>query len=189
MTATGENTGVDQRAIDVGGEFQQAAADPGPLDIRALAVAAATAAGRYDPAEQTPDDALKACEVMDGLVEKIEQLSIDDGGSPGEGTTVNFVDGFFDENGERVATVTGTGTVLTMTPHMWQVHRSRAELDDGTFEITGLLDVGALLRSMTQVLRIVGTGGRYAGKTGYLTLTVLDPTQRPPHYSTMFALC
>jgi hypothetical protein len=46
-----------------------------------------------------------------------------------------------------------------------------------------------MLRRMTAVLRVRGTGGRYDGRSGYVALALKDPDQRPPHYETTFVLC
>ncbi|HEY7143741.1 MAG TPA: hypothetical protein VH637_05790 [Streptosporangiaceae bacterium] len=195
MTATEEETSaasagqVDERALESGAAFQAVQPDPGPVDIRALAVAAATAAGAFAPGQGSPDDAVRACVVRDGITEKIEKLVINDGGAHGAGTTVEYTDGYYDEQGERIATATGSAVVVAMTPHMWQFHASTAEFADGSFAVSGFLDAAALMRSMTQILQIRGLTGRYAGKAGYMSLTVADPSQRPPHYATAFALC
>jgi hypothetical protein len=188
MVATNSES-VDQRAIESGAIFQVADPDPGPVPIRALAVAAATKAGLYVPGEGTIEDAVSKCIVIDGLTEKILKLVIDDGGDPGLGTTVDYVDAIFDESGRQIGTSTSGAVVLCMTPHMWQFHRSKVELDDGSFETSGLLDVAAMTRSMTQILQVVGTGGRYDGKSGYLTIAIGDPNQKPPHYATAVVMC
>jgi hypothetical protein len=180
---------VDERALESGAAFQDALADPGPVDVRVLAVAAATAAGVYRPGRDNADDAVRACITMDGITEKIEKLAISDNGSHGSGSTVEYSDGYYDAQGERIGTVTGSAVVLVTQPHMWQFHSSTVELTDGSFTISGLLDIAAMMRSMTQVLQVHGTAGRYAGKAGYLTLTVADTSQRPPFYTTAFAMC
>jgi hypothetical protein len=44
------------------------------------------------------------------------------------------------------------------------------------------------MKGMTQILQVRGTGGRYAGKAGYLSMAVADTSQRPPQYSVTIAL-
>jgi len=182
---------IDQRARDVGADAQREQEDPSPLDPRALALAAAAAAGVYTPGggEQEQAAALDRCVIVTGLTEKIEKLVVHDGGTPGTGTSVEYTDAFFDADGNRVATVQGSSIVLTMAPHMWQYHQSRAQFDDGAFEAQGVLDCTAMLRGGTQLFRLTGTEGRYAGKVGFMTLAIEDPTQKPPHYATSFVLC
>jgi Allene oxide cyclase barrel like domain len=180
---------IDQRALDVGAAALKEQADPSPLGVPALALAAATAAGVFSADEGTAEEAVAKCLVVDGLTEKVEKAVVNENATAGAGSTVEYVDGFFDSSGTRVGTVTGTAVVLTMTPHMWQYHRGHADFTDGTFETTGIVDCTAALRGMTQVLQVVGTGGRYEGKSGYLTLAIGDPTQRPPHYSTTLVMC
>lgn len=182
---------IDERALETGTmALQETVVDPGPVGVEALAVAAATAAGRYTPGESArPADALKECVVIEGLTEIVEKLVVHDvPGGAGVGTTVEYVDGYFDGD-RRIGESRGTAVVLAMTPHMWQFHKSRTEFEDGAFETTGVIDCTAMLRRMTQVLQVVGTEGRFAGKTGYVTLALKDPTQKPPHYETAVVLC
>jgi hypothetical protein len=188
--ASGTGAGpVDERALGSGAAFLELPADPGPVDIRALAVAAATAAGAYVPGRGSPDDAVMACIVRDGITEKIEKLVINDGGTHGTGTTIEYSDGYYDDSGERIATVTGSAVVVATAPHMWQFHTSTAEFADGSIAISGFLDAAAMMRSMTQILQVRGMSGRYAGKAGYMSLTIADPSQRPPHYATAIVVC
>jgi hypothetical protein len=180
---------VDERALDSGAAFAEVTADPGPVGVRGLAVAAAMAAGVYVPGQGSADEAVAACITMDGITEKIEKLVINDGGTHGAGTTIEYADGYYDAGGEKIATVTGSAVVVAMQPHIWQFHSSTAELADGSFAISGFLDAAAVMKSMTQILQIRGTGGRYAGKAGYLSMTVADTSQRPPLYAVSLALC
>lgn len=180
---------IDQRALDAGAAFLGATADPGPLDVRGLAVAAAAMAGVHVPGAETIDDAVRRCIIVDGLTEKVEKLIINDDEASGQGATVQYEDGFYDEHGERIATVSGTAVVLQAKPHMWQFHQSTAQLADGSFRISGIVDVTAMTQSMTQVLQVTGTSGRYDGKAGFLTLSIADPQIRPPHYATAFVMC
>jgi hypothetical protein len=180
---------VDSRALDSGAAFAEITADPGPVGVRGLAIAAAIAAGVYTPGEGDIDDAIAACIVMDGLTEKIEKLVINDSEGHNAGTIVEYQDGYYGADGEKVATVTGKAVVVATEPHMWQFHFGHAELADGTWETTGFLDAAAIMKSMTQILHIRGTGGRYAGKAGYLSMSVADLSQRPPLYSVSLALC
>ncbi len=180
---------IDERALDSGTMVQQAVADPGPVDIEALAVAAAAKAGLYVPGKSTTEDAVSACIIVEGLTEKIVKLTINDDGGVQLGSTVAYTDAIFDRDGKELGTSTSNAVVLGMAPHMWQYHYSTVELHDGTYETTGVLDATAMMRGMTQVLQVTGTGGRYAGKAGYLTIAIIDPTQRPPHYSTSFVVC
>ncbi|GHH88405.1 hypothetical protein GCM10018793_67950 [Streptomyces sulfonofaciens] len=188
--AQAKNTaGIDERAVNSGAAFQQAEPDPGPVDIRALAVAAATRAGRYVAGRDTVDDAVAACVARDGLTEKILKLRINDGGQEGLGTTVDYEDAILDAGGTEIGKSTSSAVVLSMTPHMWQIHRSTVELADGSYESSGLLDVHAMMRGMTQILQVTGVSGRYEGKSGYATITIGDPTQKPPSYAISFAVC
>jgi hypothetical protein len=188
---TGADEQIDERALNTGvAALQESIVDPGPIGVEALAVAAATAAGRHDPAVDRPADAVAKCIVRADLTEKVERLVVHDAkDTDGTGSLVEYVDGCYDAEGNRLGTVTGSAVVLAMTPHMWQFHRSTTELLDGSFETTGVIDCTAMLRRMTAVLRVRGTGGRYAGRHGYATLALKDPTQRPPHYETAFVLC
>ncbi|GAA3301643.1 MULTISPECIES: allene oxide cyclase barrel-like domain-containing protein [Dactylosporangium] len=182
---------IDERALNTGAAaLQESIVDPGPVGVEALAVAAATAAGVHDPAADSPADAVAKCIVLAGLTEKVERLVVHDAkDTDGTGSLVEYVDGYYDADGNRLGAATGTAVVLSMAPHMWQFHRSTTELTDGTFETTGVIDCTAMLRRMTAVLQVRGTGGRYAGRSGYVTLALKDPNQRPPHYETAFVLC
>ncbi|HEX6526877.1 MAG TPA: hypothetical protein VF070_43715 [Streptosporangiaceae bacterium] len=181
---------IDERALDAGQAFEDSMQDPGPIDIQALAVAAATAAGVFTPGQDDPDVALSKCIVMDDLTEMVEKVVVHDDAPPGSNTTVEYVDAYYDNSGRRMATVTGRAVVVMMSPHMWQFHESTAELDDGSLRITGLIDTTvAMRRGLTQILQVTGISGRYQGKSGYMTLKVKDPTKRPPHYATAFVVC
>jgi hypothetical protein len=182
-------TEIDQRALDVGADVLQATQDPGPLDVQGLALAAATAAGVFDPAQGKAEDAVRHCIVLDGLTEKVEKAVVSENTPAQPGSTVEYVDGFYDADGKRVGTLTGSAVVLAMTPHLWQYHKGHADFEDGTFETTGVVDCTAVIHGMTEVFQIVGTGGKYEGKAGYLTLAVKDATQRPPHYTTTIVMC
>lgn len=188
-TDTTDSGPIDRRALESGAMAQQMTSDPGPVDIRALAVAAATRAGLYLPGKSTTEDAVGACVVVEGLTEKILKLTINDGGDTRLGSTIEYTDAVFDRDGKEIGTSTSSAVVLGMAPHMWQFHRSTVELDDGGFESTGVIDATAMLRGMTQILQVAGTSGRYAGKSGYLTIAIADPTRKPPHYTTSFAVC
>ncbi|RVX38772.1 hypothetical protein EDD27_1096 [Nonomuraea polychroma] len=190
MNETTEKQEIDERAIEVGTEaLQETLVDPGPLDIRGLALAAATRAGRYKPGVDSEEDALAAC-IVRTVTEVVEKLTVsDDSDTAGVGTTVEYVDAFSDENGKRVGTMTGNAVVVAMAPHMWQFHRSTTEFDDGTIEHVGLVDCTALMRRMTQIHSIVGTSGVYEGKTGFMAFELSDPHKRPPLFSVTFVLC
>ncbi|MGW1958453.1 allene oxide cyclase barrel-like domain-containing protein [Streptomyces sp. NPDC001920] len=185
-----DDDGIDRRAIDVGTEaLAEEIVDPGPLDVKALAMAAAATAGLYAPGRDNEDDVLAKCLVR-SVTEVVEKLSVsDDPENAGVGTTVEYVDAFFDEDGERVGTMSGNAVVLAMTPHMWQYHKSTTEFEDGTIEHTGVVDCTALMHRMTQLHRVVGTGGVYLGKSGYMAFEMSDPHQKPPHFSVTFVLC
>jgi Allene oxide cyclase barrel like domain len=192
MTAVSDEAAaptVDKRAMESGTAFAADTADPGPVDVRGLAMAAARAAGVYQPGRDSVDDAVRACITIDGITEKIEKLVINDAGGHGAGTTIEYSDGYYDQAGEKIATVNGSAVIVAVTPHMWQYHRSKAEFADGTCEISGFLDTGAVMKCMTQVLQVRGTSGRYEGKSGYLSMEVADTSQRPPHYAVCIALC
>jgi hypothetical protein len=193
MTTVGEHVAeqgrIDQRALDVGEAARgETIVDPGPVSAAALAVAAAAKAGRYDPETADQAAALAECLIMDGLTEKVERLVVHDR-EGGVGTTVEYVDGIYAGDGTRLGEVNGSAVVLTMTPHMWQFHRSRAELTDGSFQTVGVIDCTAMLHRQTQVLQVEGTGGRYLGRSGYMTLELSDLSQKPPHYATVFVFC
>ncbi len=184
-----DSTDLDERALDAGQVLAQPLPGTSPLGTAALALAAAAEAGLYTPGSDSPQDALDRCVIVDGLTEIVEKMVIEEGSDGhGPGTVARYVDGFFTADGTRVATVTGSALVLTMEPRMWQYHTSSTVLDDGTFETHGVVDATAVLHGITQVLRVTGTGGRYAGKKGYMTLVMDDPTQRPPHYATAFVM-
>ncbi|WP_326691544.1 MULTISPECIES: allene oxide cyclase barrel-like domain-containing protein [unclassified Streptomyces] len=180
---------VAQEALDSGklafqGEMPMASA----LEPRQLALAAALAAGIFTPGVDPVDEVLDKCVIVDGLTEVIEKLAINEGSKNGSTDSGDYVDGFFDSDGKRVGTVTGTAVMLAKEPHIWQHHKSVTEFEDGTFETTGVIDGTAILHGLTQVFRVVGKTGRYAGKQGFMTLTIKDPQQRPPHYHTVFAM-
>jgi hypothetical protein len=179
---------IDERAMEAGAAaLQETIVDPGPLDVTALAVAAALAAGLHS-ADDDPAAALAKCIVLDELTEFAERLVVHDRPG-GVGTTVEYVEVYEDASGARLGTATGNAVVLKMEPHMWQLHQSVSELADGSFEAVGVIDCTAMLRRMTQVLRVTGRSGRYAGKSGFMTLAISDPNQRPPHYSVQVVLC
>ncbi|WP_405620552.1 allene oxide cyclase barrel-like domain-containing protein [Streptomyces sp. NBC_01508] len=188
MTAA-EYISIDERALEVGTESLREAPDPGPLNIRALAVAAATEAGQHTPGVDSEDDAVAKCLVR-SLTEMAEKLTVSHPPEEaGPGTTVEYVEAFVDEDGERVGTMTGNSVVLTMTPHMWQFHRGTTEFEDGPLEHSAMPDCTALMRSMTQIHRVKGTSGVYLGKSGYMAFEISDPTQTPPHFSSTFVVC
>ena len=186
----GANSGaIDRRAMEAGAMVQGLRLDPGPIDIRALAVAAATKAGRYVPGVSTTEEAVDACVIVEGLTEKILELKIDDGGDTKLGSTIEYRVVVLDRDGNEIGTSSSNAVVLGMTPHMWQFHRSGAELADGAYESSGVVNATAMLRGMTQVLHVVGKSGKFEDKAGYLTIVMSDPTQRPPHYTTSLVVC
>ncbi|MFI6643903.1 hypothetical protein [Streptomyces sp. NPDC050504] len=181
--------GLDERALESGKlAFQGEMPATSLVAPRDLALAAAAAAGIYTPDKDSADEVLKRCVVVEGLTEVIEKMAIHDAGTDGAAALAEYQDGFFDAEGNRVGTVTGTARVLAMVPHMWQYHQSRTEFDGGTFETSGVIDATAILHGYTQVFRVVGRTGRFSGKSGFMTLTIDDPTQRPPRYRTSFAM-
>ncbi|GGW70310.1 hypothetical protein GCM10010503_54400 [Streptomyces lucensis JCM 4490] len=181
--------GLDQRALDSGQlAFQGRMPASSLVEPRDLALAAAAAAGVYDPARDSAEEALERCIIVENLTEVIEKMAIHDEGTHGAAALAEYQDGFFDADGNRVGTVTGSARVLSMAPHMWQYHRSRTEFDGGTFETHGVVDGTAILHGYTQIFQLTGTSGRFSGKVGFMTLTIDDPTQRPPRYRTSFAM-
>lgn len=188
MTAVNqEPSELDERALNAGSAAAQAMADTAPLGIEALALAAAADAGLYEPGVTPIEEALARCVVVDGLTEVVEKMAVEEG-KPGSGSVARYTDGFFDADGKRLGTVTGHALVLAMAPRMWQYHSSSTVYEDGTFTTNGVVDATAVLHGITQVFRVTGTGGRYLGKKGYMTLVMGDPTQQPPHYSTAFVM-
>ncbi|MGY1438548.1 allene oxide cyclase barrel-like domain-containing protein [Streptomyces reniochalinae] len=180
---------VSERALNAGTlAFQGDLGTSSELEPGRLAVAAAVAGGLYKaqdgPLGQVLDDVI----VVEGLTERIEKLATIDDAASGGVDYAEYEDGFYDEAGERVGTVEGTAVVLTYTPHMWQYHSSVTTFEDGTFETSGVIDCTAILSGMTQVLQVRGTSGRYAGKQGFMTLTLHDHEQRPPLYRTTFVM-
>jgi hypothetical protein len=168
--------------------FQQDLGDSSALEANQLALAALLAAGGYVPGGGQVAGALDDCVVVDGLTEAVEKLVTTDEAVSGGVDFAEYEDGFYNVAGDRVGTVTGTAVVLCYTPHMWQYHSSTTEFHDGTFETNGVIDCTAILNGMTQVLRVVGTGGRYAGKQGFMTLTLHDHRKQPPLYRTQFVM-
>jgi len=179
---------VDSRALDSGDAFAAVLAEPGPVGLRGLAIAAAIAAGAYTPGQGSIDEAVAACITWDGITEKIEKLVINDSNGHGAGTTIEYQDGYYGADGEKIATATGRAIVVAAEPQMWQFHSGIAEFADGTFAVTGFLNAAAVMKSMTQILHLRGTSGRYEGKVGYMSMTVSDTTQRPPHYAVSIAV-
>ncbi|WDM16622.1 hypothetical protein J3S85_37170 [Streptomyces lavenduligriseus] len=181
--------GLDRRALDSGQlAFQGQMPATSLVEPRDLALAAAAAAGIYDPAKDSAEEALKKCVIVEGLTEVIEKMAIHDEGTHGAAALAEYQDGFFDADGNRVGTVIGSARVLSMAPHMWQYHQSRTEFEGGTFETHGVIDGTAILHGFTQIFQLTGKTGRFAGKAGFMTLTIDDPTQRPPRYRTSFAM-
>ena len=113
-------TEIDQRAMDVGADVLKADQNPGPLDVVGLALAAATAAGVFDPAKEPAEEAVRHCVVLDRLTERIEKAVVSDADQAKPGSTVEYTDAFYDEDGRKIGTLRGHAVVLTMTPHLWQ---------------------------------------------------------------------
>jgi hypothetical protein len=181
--------GLDQRALDSGKlAFQGEMPASSLVEPRDLALAAAAAAGIYTPDKDSVDEVLKKCIIVEGLTEVIEKMAIHDAGTDGAAALAEYQDGFFDADGNRVGTATGSARVLSMAPHMWQYHQSTTEFEGGTFETSGVIDATAILHGFTQIFRLTGKTGRFSGRTGFMTLTIDDPTQRPPRYRTSFAM-
>jgi hypothetical protein len=184
-----ENTAqIDERSIKSGELFRKAD-DPGPIDIRSLAVAAATRAGHYVPGRDSVEDALAACVYKDNLTEKILKLSINDDGNGGPAHSVQYEDAILDADGTELGKSTSKAVVVVTEPHMWQFHQSTVELVNGSYEHNGIIDVNAMMRGMTQVFHVTGTSGEFEGKTGFATITIGDVTQQPPTYTISYALC
>ncbi|MFD2768443.1 allene oxide cyclase barrel-like domain-containing protein [Micromonospora eburnea] len=180
---------VSARALNAGQlAFQQDLGNSSALEAGQLALAAALAAGAYRPSDGQVNAALGDCIVVDGLTEAVEKLVTTDQAASGGVDSAEYEDGFYDAAGNRVGTVTGTAVVLSYTPHMWQYHSSTTEFHDGTFETSGVIDCTAILNGMTQILQVVGRSGRYAGKRGFMTLTLHDHRQQPPLYRTQFVM-
>jgi hypothetical protein len=188
--ATAAPAELDERAVEAGiTALSETMSQDNPLTAEALAVAAATAAGRYVPGRDSVADALAACVIIRDLTEVVEKMVINDDGKPGPGTVAEYADGLFDGDGTRVATMTGQAVVMTMTPHMWQYHKAVVEFEDGTIENSGVLDATAVVHGITQTLEVVGVSGRYEGMSGFRTIVVSDPEKTPPLYRATFVLC
>ncbi|WP_255955320.1 allene oxide cyclase barrel-like domain-containing protein [Streptomyces odontomachi] len=191
MTAenSAENTAqIDERSIKSGALFRKAE-DPGPVDIRGLAVAAATRAGRYVPGRDSVEDALAKCVYKDNLTEKILKLTINDDGKGGPAHSVHYEDAILDADGTELGKSSSNAVVVVTEPHMWQFHKSTVELVNGSYEHNGLIDVNAMMRGMTQVFHVTGISGEFEGKTGFATITIGDVTQQPPTYAISYAVC
>jgi hypothetical protein len=174
---------------------QEKEPDANPISARALATAAAVAAGRVDArgvAAGLPEGGI----VLEGLTEVVEKMVITPGeDGPGPGTVAEYVDALLDRDGNRIGTITGSAVVLDMLPHMWQLHRNVTELEDGSFETVGIVDATSIVQGVTGTIPVRGLTGRYAGMTGFRTLVLGPPDEDAdedagsPAYDVTIALC
>lgn len=164
--------------------------DTSPIGTRALAAAAAVAAGRIEPQEMLTADVLGECVVIEGLTEIVEKMVIHAGDNgPGPGTIAEYTDALFDADGTRVGTITGRALVLDMMPHMWQLHRNLTEFADGTIEALGVVDATSVVQGLTATIPVTGISGRYAGMKGFRTLVLTEGEDETPRYDVTIVLC
>ncbi|MFI7426439.1 hypothetical protein ACIBPB_05585 [Micromonospora sp. NPDC049836] len=169
---------------------QEKESDANPISTRALATAAAVAAGRIEPHEVAGADVLAECIVLDGLTEVVEKMVIHAGpDGPGPGTIAEYTDALLDAEGQRVGTITGRAVVLDMLPHMWQLHRNVTEFPDGSMEAVGVVDATSIVQGLTATIPVTGLSGRYAGRTGFRTLVLTEGDDESPRYDVTIVLC
>ncbi|MGW0337993.1 allene oxide cyclase barrel-like domain-containing protein [Streptomyces sp. NPDC003011] len=146
----------------------------------ALVVPAGTAAGAAE-AKPVPAQAGSGCTT----VSFIEQLVTTDTtdvapAGPSVGDVVVTEDAVLDENRKRIGTNDIQGVIIKQdaaTGELFSFSTAKYTLRDGVIRVAGIVNLTRLAAGETQKLPAAGAQGRYAGKTGELTWTLVSATE------------
>ncbi|AUH44537.1 allene oxide cyclase barrel-like domain-containing protein [Streptomyces sp. CMB-StM0423] len=99
---------------------------------------------------------------------------------PSVGDVVITEDAVLDDQRNRIGTNDIKGIIIKKdaeTGELFSFSASEYTLDDGTIHVAGLVNLTQLAAGKEQKLPAYGTGGRYAGKVGELTWTLVSETE------------
>ncbi len=146
----------------------------------ALVVPAGTAAGAAEAAP-AGGKARSGCVT----VSFIEQLVTTDTtdvapAGPSVGDVVITEDAVLDEDRNRIGTNDIQGVIIKQDPatgELFSFSTAKYTLNDGVIQVAGIVNLTRLAAGETQKLPAAGLKGRYAGKTGELTWTLVSATE------------
>ncbi|WP_405649599.1 allene oxide cyclase barrel-like domain-containing protein [Streptomyces sp. NBC_00019] len=99
---------------------------------------------------------------------------------PSVGDVVITEDAVLDEDRNRVGTNDIQGVIIkkdAATGELFSFSTAKYTLDDGVIQVAGIVNLTRLAAGETQKLPAAGLKGRYAGKTGELTWTLVSATE------------
>lgn len=99
---------------------------------------------------------------------------------PSVGDVVVTEDAVLDENRKRVGTNDIQGVIVKQDPatgELFSFSTATYTLRDGVIRVAGIVNLTRLAAGETQTLPAAGVKGRYAGKTGELTWTLVSATE------------
>ncbi|MWA08883.1 allene oxide cyclase barrel-like domain-containing protein [Streptomyces sp. BA2] len=145
-----------------------------------LVIPAGTAAGA---AEAAPADgkARSGCVTISFIELLVTTETID---AAPAGTSVGDVvvteDAVLDEDRNRIGTNDIQGVIIKHDPatgELFSFSTSKYTLDKGVIRVAGIVDLKRLVEGETLKLPAAGVKGRYAGKTGELSWTLISATE------------
>ncbi|MGW7081844.1 allene oxide cyclase barrel-like domain-containing protein [Streptomyces sp. NPDC054871] len=145
-----------------------------------LVIPAGTAAGA---AEAAPADgkARSGCVTVSFIELLVTTKTID---AAPAGTSVGDVvvteDAVLDEDRNRFGTNDIQGVIIKHDPatgELFSFSTSKYTLDEGVIRVAGIVDLKRLVEGETLKLPAAGMKGRYAGKTGELSWTLISATE------------
>jgi hypothetical protein len=141
------------------------------LGVAALAVAATGARAKSAPAiAQTADASAHRCHVLDGLTEKIVDVSINplSGPYPAIGDSSTYLTYLYDGSGKHIGTVYGEANIPGHLPNgdVAEYSAETITLPGGTIETEGIYDITLGATGHWQFLPAIGISGDYRGELG-----------------------
>ncbi|GAA2157758.1 hypothetical protein GCM10009760_60170 [Kitasatospora kazusensis] len=104
------------------------------------------------------------------------EMHLPESGKEGPGTTVTFYCELLDADGRQIGkTVEGFGQVYLdpADKRVKELVTATDELADGSIFWTGVIDIESIIKGEPQIARAFGTSGRYRGKVGTRSLTIV----------------
>ncbi|MFJ6662257.1 hypothetical protein ACIQNG_38950 [Streptomyces sp. NPDC091377] len=146
----------------------------------ALVIPAGTAAGA---AEAAPGHGKgRSTCVTVSFIEQLVTTETTDAApaGPSVGDVVITEDAVLDEDRNRIGTNDIQGVIIKQdaaTGELFSLSASKYTLDTGVIRVAGIVNLTRLAAGETQKLPAAGLKGRYAGKTGELTWTLVSATE------------
>lgn len=146
----------------------------------ALVVPAGTAAGAAE-AKPASAKAGSGCTTVSFIEQLVTTDTTDVAPTgPSVGDVVVTEDAVLDENRKRIGTNDIQGVIVKQdaaTGELFSFSTAKYTLPDGVIRVAGIVNLTRLAAGEPQTLPAAGVKGRYAGKTGELTWTLVSATE------------